>query len=51
MLNILRFMVTAIGLAFVAVVVSGGKFIDPQCHVTTVLGGPPTCDSNIDLNR
>jgi hypothetical protein len=51
MLNILRLMVTAIGLAFVVVVLSGGTFIDPQCNLTTVLGGPATCDSNIDLNR
>ena len=51
MMNILKFMVTAIGLAFVVVVLSGGKFITPQCNLTTVLGGPPTCDSNVDLNR
>jgi hypothetical protein len=51
MMSILKFVVTAIGLAFVVVLLSDGKFISPPCNLTTVLGGPPTCDSNVDLNR
>jgi hypothetical protein len=51
MLNVLKTLGMAIGLAFVVIAFSGVKYIGPECNPTGVLGDGLTCDSNIDLNR
>jgi hypothetical protein len=47
MLKALKSIVLALGLVFVVIAFSGVKYIGHSCHLTAVLGGPPTCDSNI----
>jgi hypothetical protein len=46
MLKLLKFMGLPIGLVLVAIAFSGVKRIH-HCNSTAVLGGAPTCQSNI----
>jgi hypothetical protein len=46
MSKLLKFVGLVVGLTFVVIAFSGVKRIHP-CHLTGVVGGLPTCDSNI----